>query len=62
MPKPVRDIGASVRARLLNLAKQQNQQFQLLLTRFVLERFLYRLSLTTHRDRFVLKGAMLVTT
>jgi len=62
MPKPVRDIGASVRARLLNLAKQRNQQFQLLLTRFVLERLLYRLSLTTHRDRFVLKGAMLVTT
>jgi predicted nucleotidyltransferase component of viral defense system len=62
MPKPVHDIGASVRARLLNSAKQQNQQFQLLLTRFVLERLLYRLSLTTHRDRFVLKGAMLVTT
>ncbi len=62
MPKPVRNIGASVRARLLNLAKQQNQQFQLLLTRFVLERLLYRLSLTMHRDRFVLKGAMLVTT
>lgn len=61
-PKPVRNIGASVRVRLLNLAKQRNQQFQLLLTRFVLERFLYRLSLTMHRDRFVLKGAMLATT
>jgi predicted nucleotidyltransferase component of viral defense system len=62
MPKPLRNIGASVRARLLNIAKQRNQQFQLLLTRFVLERLLYRLSLTAHRDRFVLKGAMLVTT
>ncbi|MBI1777732.1 MAG: nucleotidyl transferase AbiEii/AbiGii toxin family protein [Proteobacteria bacterium] len=62
MPKPVRNIGASVRARLLNLAKQQNRPFQLLLTRFVLERLLYRLSLTMHRDYFVLKGAMLITT
>jgi predicted nucleotidyltransferase component of viral defense system len=62
MAKSVGNAGASVRARLLNLAKQQNQPFQLLLTRFVLERFLYRLSRTMHRDRFVLKGAMLVAT
>lgn len=62
MPKPLRNIGASVRARLLNVAKQRNQQFQLLLTRFALERLLYRLSLTAHRDRFVLKGAVLITT
>jgi predicted nucleotidyltransferase component of viral defense system len=62
MPKRPRNLGASVRARLLNVAKQRNQQFQLLLTRFALERLLYRLSLTPHRDRFVLKGAMLVAT
>lgn len=62
MPKPPRNLGAAVRARLLDVAKQRNQQFQLLLTRFALERLLYRLSLTRHRDRFVLKGAMLVTT
>ena len=62
MPKPPRNVGVSVRARLLNVAKQRNQQFQLLLTRFALERLLHRLSLTPHRDRFVLKGAMLVTT
>jgi predicted nucleotidyltransferase component of viral defense system len=62
MPKHPRNIGASVRARLLNVAKQRNQQFQLLLTRFALERLLYRLSLTVHRDHFVLKGAMLITT
>jgi predicted nucleotidyltransferase component of viral defense system len=55
-------MGASVRARLLNLARERNQPFDLLLTRYVLERLLYRLSLTTHRDRFVLKGAMLVAT
>jgi predicted nucleotidyltransferase component of viral defense system len=62
MPNLPRNIGASVRARLLNVAKQRNQQFQLLLTRFALERLLYRLSLSAHRDRLVLKGAMLVTT
>lgn len=61
MRKPV-NIGASIRARLLNLARERNQPFDLLLTRFVLERWLYRLSLTPHRDRFVLKGAMLMTT
>src|SRR6266852_8963867 len=62
MRKPLRNIGASVRARLLNLAKDRNQPFDLLLTRYVLERFLYRLSSTKHRERFVLKGAMQMTT
>ena len=60
MRKPV-NIGASLRARLLKLAQQRDQPFQILLTRFVLERLLYRLSLSPHRDRFVLKGAMLMT-
>lgn len=61
MAKPVQDMGASVRARLLKIAKDRNQTFDLLLTRYVLERLLYRLSTTKHRDRFVLKGAMLMT-
>ncbi len=59
MPKAIKDIGASVRARLLNLSKERKQPFELLLTRYVLERFLYRLSQSAYRDRFVLKGAML---
>jgi len=62
MRKPIRNLGASVRARLLNLAKDRNQPFDLLLTRYVLERFLYRLGSTKHRQNFVLKGAMLITT
>ncbi|HZR74292.1 nucleotidyl transferase AbiEii/AbiGii toxin family protein [Bradyrhizobium sp.] len=61
MAKPVQNMGASVRARLLTLAKERNQPFDLLLTRYVLERLLYRLSISKHRDRFVLKGAMLLT-
>jgi hypothetical protein len=62
MRKPLRNIGASIRARLLNLAKERNQPFDLLLTRYVLERLLYRLSLTRYRDQFALKGAILMTT
>lgn len=62
MPDPVRNVGASVRARLQNLAETREQPFQLLLTRFVLERLRCRLSSTTHRERFVLKGAMLMAT
>ena len=62
MPKPIRNMGASVRSRLLATAKERNQPFDLLLTRYALERILYRLSLSEHRQRFVLKGAMLVTT
>src|SRR5688500_11887885 len=62
MAKKPRDIGASVRARLLNLSRDRAQPFDLLLTRYALERLLYRLSVSAHRDRFVLKGALLVTT
>jgi predicted nucleotidyltransferase component of viral defense system len=62
MPEPIRNMGASVRGRLLNIAKERNQPFELLLTRYALERLLYRLSTTAYRSRFVLKGAMLVTT
>jgi hypothetical protein len=61
MRKPARNIGASVRARLQNVARERRQTFQLVLTHYVLERLLYRLSQTEHRDRFVLKGAMLIT-
>src|SRR5262252_163691 len=62
MRKPPRNLIASVRARLLNLARERNQPFDLLLTRYVLERFLHRLSRSKYRDRFVLKGAILMTT
>jgi len=62
MARQPRDMGASVRARLLTLARDKGQAFDLLLTRYTTERLLYRLSITPHRDRFVLKGAMLLTT
>ena len=62
MAKPPTNIAASVRARLLNLARQTGQPFDVLLTRFVHERLLYRLSRSPHANEFVLKGAMLLTT
>ena len=62
MPKSSRNMGMSVRARLLSIAQERGQPFEGLLTRYVLERLLYRLSTTTHRERFILKGAMLMAT
>ena len=53
------NIGASVRARLLDRARAAKANFQLLLMRYALERLLYRLSVSNQRERFVLKGAML---
>jgi len=52
---------ASVRARLLNVAKTTGTDFNLVLVRFALERLLYRLSISAHADRFILKGALLFT-
>jgi predicted nucleotidyltransferase component of viral defense system len=62
MPHETRNVGASVRARLLTRARAEKTDFQILLTRYALERLLYRLSISAHRDRFVLKGALLFVT
>ena len=52
---------ASVRQRLLNLAREKGQVFDVVLVAYGLERLMYRLSISEHRDSFVLKGGMLVT-
>lgn len=49
----------SIRQRLLNIAKQNGEEFQLTLDRYAVERLLYRLSISRYRDDFVLKGALL---
>lgn len=54
-----RDLTASVRQRLLNLSRARGEDFNLVLTRYALERFMYRLSRSSHGQKFVLKGAML---
>lgn len=56
-----KDLAASVRARLLNLAKAQGADFNQVLVRFALERILYRLSQSAHAGQFLLKGALLFT-
>ena len=61
MTKSPKDIGASVRARLLRLARERGEDFQLVLTRYANERLLYRLASSEHGSRFVLKGAALFT-
>jgi len=53
------NTAASVRARLLNVAKQGGEDFHYVLTRYALERLLVRLARSAHRDAFLLKGAML---
>ena len=53
------NLVASIHARLLNRAKARGEDFNLILTRYALERFLYRLSLGPAREIYWLKGAML---
>ena len=54
-----KNIAASIRHRLLTISREQKEDFQLVLTRYSLERFLYRLSQSAYRKTFVLKGALL---
>lgn len=56
-----RNLGASVRDRLLNQARAQVRPFQELLQYYAMERFLYRLSRSRHAKQFVLKGALLLS-
>jgi predicted nucleotidyltransferase component of viral defense system len=61
MKPPPKDLGASVRARLLRLARERGEDFQLVLTRYANERLLFRLAASERGKRFVLKGAALFT-
>ena len=54
-----RNPGASIQQRLRNRAKTTGEDAALLLIRYINERFLYRLSVSPYRDRFVLRGATL---
>jgi len=57
--KAPKNIGVSIRERLTQRARERRENAQLLMTRYAIERVLYRLSVSPHRNRFVLKGAML---
>lgn len=56
----VKNLEASVHARLQNRARATNRPFQELLQYYAMERFLYRLSKSLHRTRLVLKGALML--
>jgi predicted nucleotidyltransferase component of viral defense system len=58
-PPNNRNLAASVRARLKLRANEAGQDFNLTLTRYGLERLLYRLSVSAHANSFLLKGALL---
>lgn len=61
MAERPRNIAASVRGRLFNLSRETGRPLDLLMTRYALERLLFRLGESRHGERFVLKGAMLMT-
>jgi len=57
----IKDLPASIRQRLLQAARISNRPFQEVLQYYSMERFLYRLSVSVHADKFVLKGALMMT-
>lgn len=54
-----KNLAASVRERLLNIARKSGEPFDLVLVRYALERFLYRVTKSGFANRFMLKGALL---
>lgn len=60
-PHPT-NLPASIHQHLLNVREQTGEDFNQLLTRYTLERWLYRLSKSDYADQFVLKGALLFVT
>ena len=60
MAREIENTAASVRARLLDLARKTERDFQWVVTTYALERLLYRLSVSRHKDRFILRGAPLL--
>jgi len=56
----IKDMAASVKARLLNLAHQTGRTYDEVLVRYALERFLFRLSKSSNKEIFLLKGGLLL--
>jgi hypothetical protein len=58
-PKIKKDLAASVRQRLSNLARESKRPFDEILQYYLIERFLYRLSVSSHKNKLILKGALM---
>jgi len=55
----MKNSAASVRQRLLSLSRERREAFDFMLKQYVIQRLLYRLSVSDYKDQFLLKGAML---
>ena len=58
--RKIKNLPASIRQRLLQAAQASERPFQEVLQYYAMERFLYRLSVSEHADKFVLKGALML--
>ncbi|CAN2536389.1 hypothetical+protein [Methylocapsa aurea] len=56
--EPLKNLPASLRDRLTQRARAAGENVQLILTRYAIEKLLYRLSVSEHRERFILIGAI----
>ena len=59
--RKITNLPASIRQRLLQVAQASNRPFQEVLQYYAMERFLLRLSVSPHVERFILKGALMMT-
>ena len=57
---PPKNIAASIRQRLLNMARSEKRPFSELLQYYAMERFLYRLSCSPFQNQYILKGALML--
>ena len=55
-----KNIGKSIRTRLLNLAKEEKQEYMKILVRYLHERLLFRISASPYKSHFLLKGSFAV--
>lgn len=55
-----KNLGKSIRTRLLNLAKEEKQDYMKVLVRYLHERLLFRISASPYKNHFLLKGSSLL--
>lgn len=55
-----KNVGKSIRTRLLNLAKEEKQEYMKVLVRYLHERLLFRISASPYKKHFLLKGSSLL--
>lgn len=60
MKKDIKNIEASIKNKLLNISRQERKSFSVILMLYMQEKLLYRLSVSTYNERFVLKGGLLL--